>query len=57
MNMSLSNLWKMGKDREAWHAAVHGIYKESDTTEQQITSYNTTLCKIILLLFFFAPLH
>ena len=27
MNMSLSKLWEMVKDREAWHAAVHGITK------------------------------
>ena len=27
MNMSLSKLWEMVKDREAWHAAVHGIAK------------------------------
>ena len=27
MNMSLSKLWEIVKDREAWHAAVHGITK------------------------------
>jgi len=27
MDMSLSKLWKMGKDREAWCAAVHMISK------------------------------
>ena len=27
VNMRLSKLWEIEKDREAWHAAVHGVAK------------------------------
>ena len=51
MDMSLSKLQEMVKNREAWHAAVHAwCCKESDVTEQQFFffktgQFETCLCK------------
>ena len=34
MDMGLGSLRELVMDREAWRAAIHGVLKESDMTEQ-----------------------
>ena len=36
MDVSLSELWELVMDREAWRAVIHGGRKELDMTEQLI---------------------
>ena len=35
IDMSLSKFPEIVQNREAWYAAVHGVRKELDTTEEQ----------------------
>ena len=39
MDMGLSQLWERVKDREAWHAAAHGVVK-SQTRLSDLTELN-----------------
>ena len=45
MDMNLSKVWEIAKNREAWHAAIHGVKKswtwlidESTESQQQMNT-------------------
>ena len=44
MDMSLSNLWELVMDREAWRAAVHGVAK----SQKQLSNGTEHLSQAII---------
>ena len=51
MNMSLSQLREMVKDREAWHAAVHGVTKSRTQLSDWTTAKQNWMSSFIYFIY------
>ena len=47
MDMSLSKLWEIVKNREVWHATVHGVTKSQT---QQLNSHTNSLIAVLAMI-------
>ena len=48
MDMSMSKIWEFVRDREPWHAAVHGVTK-SQTQLSNLTELKSLCCFLMIL--------
>ena len=51
-NLSQSKLWEMVKDRETWHAAVHGVTKSQTWLRDWTTTQNKNIVQSAMLYIF-----